>query len=387
MFVLGLAEDLVPGRLGVDALLPDEIRALAGGQLPLARERIERRRRQVQAAFAAGPAVTASYPRGDLRRSTERLPSRWLRSAEAEEKPSYATALATTSELANEQEWRIRMALAGELIDPIERHGREMREARDRAELTRFDGDLSGHRLPDPTGGSVISPTALEAWARCPHAYFLQAPACTPGRVARGTGHHHADRAGQLLPRHAGPVLRRAGGARCGARRSDPWTAAQRADLRRIAVEEAADLTVRAPDRPPPAVAPRADRRAVPAGRLPDRRRAGARGDRPPAGALGAGLRQATAAGRRCPCRRADPLMRGSADRVDRAGDAIVVVDYKTGAADCTPSSPRRPDGRRHEAAAAGLRPGGPGRARPPHAGLGRVLVRAQGPAAASSCR
>ena len=46
VFVLGLAEDLVPGRLGVDALLPDEIRALAGGQLPLARERIERRRRQ-----------------------------------------------------------------------------------------------------------------------------------------------------------------------------------------------------------------------------------------------------------------------------------------------------------------------------------------------------
>ena len=78
VFVLGLAEDLVPGRIGADALLPDEIRALAGGQLPLARERIERRRRHVLAAFAAAPAVTASYPRGDLRRSTERLPSRWL---------------------------------------------------------------------------------------------------------------------------------------------------------------------------------------------------------------------------------------------------------------------------------------------------------------------
>ena len=48
-----------------------------------------------------------------------------------------------------------------------------MRRGRTTDALTRFDGDLSGFEVPDPTAGSVLSPTALEAWVRCPHAYFV----------------------------------------------------------------------------------------------------------------------------------------------------------------------------------------------------------------------
>ena len=73
---------------------------------------------------------------------------------------------------------------------------------------------------------------------------------------------------------------------------------------------------------------------------------------------------------------------RGSADRVDRAGDAIVVVDYKTGSTRHVQRPRRgRPHRRRHEAAASGLRVCGARRARRARrTGLRRVLVPPQGP-------
>ena len=78
VFVVGLAEDLVPGRLGEDALLPERVRELTAGQLPPLRDRLDRQRRHLLAAFAAAPECIVSFPRGDLRRSSSRLPSRWL---------------------------------------------------------------------------------------------------------------------------------------------------------------------------------------------------------------------------------------------------------------------------------------------------------------------
>lgn len=333
VFVLGLAEDLVPGRIGVDALLPDEIRALAGGQLPLARHRIELRRRHVRAAFAAGPAVTASYPRGDLRRSTERRPSRWLPSAGIEDNPSYAAALATAADLASEQEWRIRTALAGELTDPVERRGREMREARARDELTRFDGDLSGHQLPDPTGGSAISPTSLEAWARCPHAYFLE-------KVLRVRAIESPEEQLTITPIDLGNLYHYTLDrffAEQDARGAVPggptrWSAAQRADLRRIAVEVAEDLAVRGQTghrllwrRELTVVLSRLDAFLI----ADDEMRA-ATGRRQVRAELPFGLNDQPPVPVPLPDGRI-LLMKGSADRVDRVGDAIVVVDYKRG--------------------------------------------------------
>ncbi|MDT5037903.1 MAG: ATP-dependent helicase/nuclease subunit, partial [Micromonosporaceae bacterium] len=53
VFAIGLAEDLVPGRLGTDALLPDRVRTLTGGALPPLRDRIDRQHRHLLAAFAA----------------------------------------------------------------------------------------------------------------------------------------------------------------------------------------------------------------------------------------------------------------------------------------------------------------------------------------------
>jgi ATP-dependent helicase/nuclease subunit B len=78
VFVVGLAEELVPGRLREDALLPERVRALAPGQLATLRDRLDRQHRQLLAALAAAPERIVSFPRGDLRRSTTRLASRWL---------------------------------------------------------------------------------------------------------------------------------------------------------------------------------------------------------------------------------------------------------------------------------------------------------------------
>jgi RecB family exonuclease len=47
--------------------------------------------------------------------------------------------------------------------------------ARARPELTAYDGHLVGLAIPSPAStGQVVSPTRLEAWAICPYAYFVR---------------------------------------------------------------------------------------------------------------------------------------------------------------------------------------------------------------------
>jgi ATP-dependent helicase/DNAse subunit B len=107
-----------------------------------------------------------------------------------------------------------------------------------------------------------------------------------------------------------------------------PWSSAQRAELRRIAVEVAADLTLRGHtghrllwDQELAAVLSRLDRFLD----HDDAVRA-ATGRRQVQSELSFEIGVPLADGRTL-------LMKGSADRVDRAGDAIVVVDYKSGSA------------------------------------------------------
>lgn len=194
--VVGLSEDLYPGRPRADALLPDRIRAVAA--LPTARDRLNRQYRHLLAAFSAAPVSIASFPRGDLRRSSHRLPSRWLlgtlRELSGDKRlaatqwnevgdlagalrtsGSFAGELLRTADLATEQEWRTRAAMAGVLADPAVNLARDMVRARAGESFTRFDGDLSGaDGLPDyRVGDRLISPTALEGYAACPHTFFV----------------------------------------------------------------------------------------------------------------------------------------------------------------------------------------------------------------------
>lgn len=200
VFVVGLAEGLCPSRVREDALLPDAVRALVSDELPAVRERLDRQHRHLLAAFAAAPDVTATFPRGDLRRSGDRLPSRWLlpsmkalsgdhslaatRWSEAtgnwlSGSPSYAATVVTTSRPATEQDWRMRALTAGAAgvpADPTLELAAALLAGRRSDDFTRYDGNLTTHAgtLPNPADGArVVSPTALESWVTCPHAYFL----------------------------------------------------------------------------------------------------------------------------------------------------------------------------------------------------------------------
>ena len=73
VFVVGLAEELVPGRLRKDALLPERVRVLAPGQLAPLRDRLDRQHRQLLAALAAAPERIVSFPEVTCAEASVRL--------------------------------------------------------------------------------------------------------------------------------------------------------------------------------------------------------------------------------------------------------------------------------------------------------------------------
>jgi RecB family exonuclease len=211
IYLVGLCEDLFPGRLRDDSLLPERVRELSAGQLPSTRVRVDFRQRSLLAAFTSAGHVVASFPRGDLRRHTDRLPSRWLLptlrrlsgnpSLAATEwasstatglvkspgrwlstSPSYAGSLLRTDTPATGQEWRVRAAAAGltgtpaGVGDDALEASLTMSRARGSGQFTRFDGNLRGlEGLPDFARGTrPVSPTSLERYAKCPHEYFVR---------------------------------------------------------------------------------------------------------------------------------------------------------------------------------------------------------------------
>jgi RecB family exonuclease len=197
--ILGLAEGAFPPRRLEDSLLPDDERRAAGGELALRADRVYDDRRQLLAAMAAADEATLCFPRGDLRRQGDRSASRWLlvdaarlsgRDALFTEDlarldapwlrhvPSYAAGLAGLSFPATDQEWRLAAMLRDPApvlgADPVLRRGAELARGRRSHDFTRFDGNLAGLVLPDLTASGVTSPTRLESWAKCPHAYLMQ---------------------------------------------------------------------------------------------------------------------------------------------------------------------------------------------------------------------
>ncbi|WP_433005923.1 PD-(D/E)XK nuclease family protein [Kribbella sp. CA-294648] len=199
VFVVGLSEDLYPGRVHEDALLPHRVREAAAPELASFRDRLDEKQRHLLVAFSAGSRVVASFPRGDLRRSSRRLPTRWLlgtlRSLTGDHalaatewdqasygdrlltSASYAGSLTTATLPATEQDWRVRALTAGlTLADEVVDRARVLLRARSGDEFTRFDGNLSGvPGLPDyALEDRIASPTSLESYASCPHAYFVE---------------------------------------------------------------------------------------------------------------------------------------------------------------------------------------------------------------------
>ena len=270
VFVCGLAEGTFHTRVREDSLLPDRDRRLAGGALPLRRSRVDDDHRRFLAALAsaAGERVLCS-PRGDLRRTTERMPSRFLldtitalagRRLSADDLdgmhadwyapvPSFAAGIARVEFPATEQEHRLRSLLAHtragghvathELreLDPVLARGLDCVLSRASTRFTRFDGNLAGVAVPIPGGPDApVSPTRLEAWARCPFDYLMQhilhveVPEL-PEEVYELSPLERGSLVHEILDRFLTEVLDRPDGAPAPGR---GWSAAERARMREL---------------------------------------------------------------------------------------------------------------------------------------------------------
>lgn len=186
--VVGCADNLLPPPPGVDPLLGDDDRRRAG--LVTSDERIRNAHRQFLAVATATPHVVLVVPRGDLRTTVAHQPSRWVTAlpADASSAPqvidSHAQALATAGFPMSEAEHRLRdlwvhtrtggdvRAHARTRQDRVLTAALRLRDARAGATVTEYDGDLTVRATA--TFDRPISPTQVEQWAACPHAYFVR---------------------------------------------------------------------------------------------------------------------------------------------------------------------------------------------------------------------
>ena len=191
LVVVGAADGLLPAPPPPEALLGDSDRSLTDGALPLNADSALEQRGHLWAALAGASRAVLVAPRGDLRATALRQPSRWIAELAAtvptrrRSVPSFAAGLADAAFPATPTQHRVRALVHARrggvafIDDPLVqsvpsiRAGATMLAARAAHEFTEYDGDLAG--LPiDAFGTRAVSPTRLEAWVACPHAWFMQ---------------------------------------------------------------------------------------------------------------------------------------------------------------------------------------------------------------------
>ncbi len=210
--VLGAAEGLLPPRPVSDPLLSETDRALAG--LPTADARAVRLHRVLLSTLATS-AVTLTAPRGDLRSTSSAELSRWVapwvgtQRTVASHHAGIESAVFPVSDVEHRLRSRAHHVRSGRPLndhatgsdDPVLQRGLRVLDGRRSDVLTEYDGDLSSVQVPRLD--EVVSPSRLEAWSACPHAYFDHhlldvEPVEEPGDEIsitardRGTAHHAA---------------------------------------------------------------------------------------------------------------------------------------------------------------------------------------------------
>ncbi len=205
VIVLGMAEGTLPGRTRDDALLPDADRDLVGDGLARRSDAVVDQHHQLLAAMAAAPHRVLMSPRGDLRQSRARVPSRWLldsvsalagrtittRDFDDADLPgvqriaSFAAGVTDSPHHVSVDERDLaalhRWVAGGRRADdhPLVvgraglAAGLEVLDARRHQGFNRFTGAVRGVELPTFRSGDALSPTALERWATCPRRYFF----------------------------------------------------------------------------------------------------------------------------------------------------------------------------------------------------------------------
>jgi hypothetical protein len=275
--VLGLAEGSFPSRAHDDVLLPDRERRSAAGELALRSDGPEREHHQLLASLAGATGHLLCIPRGDLRRSCERVPSRWVlqlagalagKHLSAEDLAwsqwpwltqvaSFDAGLRNLVTPATQQEHRLRSRLAlgpagsgtggNATDDPIFDSGMDLLRARRSRRFTRFDGNLGGLRLPSPVG-EPASATRLEAWAACPFRYLLEhvlgvEPIENPEEQLQMTARDRGLLFHKVLERFVAEVLARPTALRPGP--DQPWSEGDFTLMRDIAEAECAEYETR----------------------------------------------------------------------------------------------------------------------------------------------
>ena len=212
--VVGAADGLLPPTPRSDPLLSEADRSLAG--LPTADALATRVHRLLLATLATS-TVTLTHPRGDLRATAQLQPSRWIGgwidAIGVRAIASHHAGIETTEFPATPAEHRLRTRYhrvrsgtpLERFIEPstdaVLARGLALRTARASNDLTVFDGDLSGADLPMLDG--PVSPSRLETWVACPHAYLahyllevdpIEEPGAEISITARdrGSAHHRA---------------------------------------------------------------------------------------------------------------------------------------------------------------------------------------------------
>lgn len=183
--VLGASDGQLPPAPPSDPLISDADRRSAG--LAGADARVHRMQRALLGHLRTSHRSVLSTPRGDLRATTTRLPSRWI----ADHAPdatsrivgSHHAGTIATSFPPDATAFRLRAravaAMTGvdELVrvcaeDPVASRALAMRAARRSDRITEYDGDLSGETIEH--FDRPVSASQLEAWPACPHAYFMR---------------------------------------------------------------------------------------------------------------------------------------------------------------------------------------------------------------------
>lgn len=180
--VLGAADGSMPPAPHSGPLVSDADRRRSG--LSPADAIGHRMHRQFRSVLDTATRSVVLVPRGDLRATTIRQPSRWLEpfTTELAVRPisSHHAAVASVVFPANPHEHRLRGLLAevagsGPLVsstDPALARALALRAGRRSSTLTVFDGDLSSIDLHH--FDRAVAPTQLEQWAACPHGYFMR---------------------------------------------------------------------------------------------------------------------------------------------------------------------------------------------------------------------
>ena len=360
VIALGLAEGSFPSTVRDDSLLPDSERDRTRGELSLRSDRVERQHRHLLGALAGAQRHVLCLPRGDLRRSVERVPSRWVLDLAAslgdrerwttdltkdhepwiEHVASFDAGLRAMAEPSTAQEHRLRALLAtkGDLPaadDALTDLAHAVLTARRSDRFTRFDGHLAGLDLPSPID-HVTSPTRLERWAICPHAHFVldilgASPVENPEDNLMITALDKGTLVHQILEDFLGEVLARPESDRPGP--TDQWTFADHARLQSIGEQRCDEVHARGITGR--GIFWKRDRRRILSDLstflLRDDAHRATHGTTPIAVELGFGFDGVPAVSVPLPDGRILQV-RGRADRLDRATDGTLhVVDYKTG--------------------------------------------------------